>query len=183
MNKIKQKACVSFIEQIVCSAPYPKRKHHLHREKYFSLLFSSSRWFLFSCLVIFQKHMQTTPIQKPLLPVCCHCLPSFECETFLHVLHGKQYDKQVQGGSVHIIEPGTWHLAPGTWHLAPGTWHLAPGTWHLAPGTWHLAPGTWHLAPGTWHLAPGTWHLAPGTWHLAPGTWHLAPGTWHLAPH
>ena len=32
--------------------------------------------------------------------------PSFECETFLHVLHGKQYDKQVQGGSVHIIEPG-----------------------------------------------------------------------------
>ena len=34
------------------------------------------------------------------------CL-SFEYETFLHVLHGKQYDKQVQGGSVHIIEPGT----------------------------------------------------------------------------
>ena len=30
--------------------------------------------------------------------------PSFECETFLHVLHGKQYDKQVQGSSVHIIE-------------------------------------------------------------------------------
>ena len=34
-------------------------------------------------------------------------LSSFECETFLHVLHGKQYDKEVQGGSVHIIEPGT----------------------------------------------------------------------------
>ena len=33
--------------------------------------------------------------------------PSFEYETFLHVLHGKQYDKQVQGGSVLIIEPGT----------------------------------------------------------------------------
>ena len=34
------------------------------------------------------------------------CL-SFEYETFLHVSHGKQYDKQVQGGSVHIIEPDT----------------------------------------------------------------------------
>ena len=33
--------------------------------------------------------------------------PCFECETFLHVLHGKQYDKQVQGGSVLTIEPGT----------------------------------------------------------------------------
>ena len=33
--------------------------------------------------------------------------PSFDSETFLHVLHGKQYDKQVQGGSVLIIEPGT----------------------------------------------------------------------------
>ena len=28
LNKIKQKACVSFIEQILFSAPYPKHKHH-----------------------------------------------------------------------------------------------------------------------------------------------------------
>ena len=34
-------------------------------------------------------------------------VPSFDSETFPLVLHGKQYDKQVQGGSVHIIEPGT----------------------------------------------------------------------------
>ena len=27
-------------------------------------------------------------------------LPGFDSEMFLHVLHGKQYDKQVQGGSV-----------------------------------------------------------------------------------
>ena len=44
--------------------------------------------------------------KNPLLPVLS-LFPSFECETFPHALHGKQYDKQVQGGSVHIIEPGT----------------------------------------------------------------------------
>ena len=34
-------------------------------------------------------------------------LSSFECETFPDVLHGKQYYKQMQGGSVLITEPGT----------------------------------------------------------------------------
>ena len=39
LNKIKQKACVSFIEQILFSAPYPKHKHHCESEKIFSLFF------------------------------------------------------------------------------------------------------------------------------------------------
>ena len=33
-------------------------------------------------------------------------LEVLDSETFPHVLHGKQYDKRVQGGSLHII-PGT----------------------------------------------------------------------------
>ena len=90
LNKIKQKACVSFIEQILFSAPYPKHKHHCESEKKyfpFSFFFHTR---LFLCFVHF------------LLKKLC-----FECETFLHVLHGKQHDKQVQGGSVLTIEPGT----------------------------------------------------------------------------
>ena len=57
--------------------------------------------------VIKQKNMQNAANFKKPLHLCCHGFPCFECETFLHVLHGKQYDKQVQGGSVLIIEPGT----------------------------------------------------------------------------
>ena len=61
-----------------------------------------------SCFfVIKQKNMQNAANFKKPLHLCCHGFPCFECETFLHVLHGKQHDKQVQGGSVLTIEPGT----------------------------------------------------------------------------
>ena len=82
MNKIKQKACVSFLEQ--------KHKHHFESEKIFFLFFLPHA-LVFVIRSFFIKKLS----------------PSFECETFLHVLHGKQHDKQVQGGSVLIIEPGT----------------------------------------------------------------------------
>ena len=95
MNKIKQKACVSFIEQILFSAPYPKHKHHCESERIFSLFFFLPHTLVFVLRSFFIKKAFVSKS------------PCFECETFLHVLHGKQHDKQVQGGSVLTIEPGT----------------------------------------------------------------------------
>ena len=90
------------MSRVLCQLPswYSMGRQNVNttfiQKKYFSsAFFFHARWFL--CTLIWSKSF-----------------PSFECETFFHVLHGKQHDKQVQGGSVLIIEPGTLLCLPKT---------------------------------------------------------------------